>query len=153
MSIRIGRTRDVTIIDKFLEHLVHEDDQDPKAFLALVKSAVEHTPEKILVLAAMRGEDLVGFSITFDLKRDHNWIAQFWMDSSTGQKVTDEMFLRVLNWTIALGKKEIRAETQRSVEAFYRRVGFETHATTVKLDLKDIEAKLLDRAREVFKDG
>lgn len=153
VHVRMGRIREQAEISEFLPHLVHEDDQDPKQFLTSMQGMMETRREQILVLGIRREDKLVGFSISLDLLRPYVWITQFWMDPTMGQKVTDEMFLRILNWAVALGKVEVRAETTRSVDAFYRRVGFEQHSVTVKLKLSGIEEKLLDRAREVFKDG
>ena len=153
MSIQIGRIQDIEIIPNLKENLVFEEGETPEKFIEMVKTFSEQAPDKIQIIAAVGEESVVGFSIAFDLGAPHIWISQFWNDPQVSSKVADEMFLRVLNWAGGLGKKEVRAETRRSVDAMYRRVGFEPHSTIVKLSLNGIESKLLDRAREVFKDG
>ena len=153
MSIHVGRIQDIDVIPNLKENLVFEEGQSPEKFIELVKTFLERAPGKIQIIAAEREGKVVGFSISFDLDVPHIWISQFWNDPQVSSKVADEMFLRVLNWAVGLGKKEVRAETRRNVDAMYRRVGFEPHSTIVKLSLNGIESRLLDRAREVFKDG
>jgi len=153
VTVKIGRIREATKVAEFTKHFVIEEDQDASEFLKVIQGAMTLTPEKIQVLQATRDGELIAFTISFDLARPHVWIAQFWSLEGTSTKISDELFLRILNWAIALGKEEIRAETQRSIEALYRRVGFTQHAVVVKLELQGIEQKLLDRSREVFKDG
>ncbi len=153
VTVTIGRIREAAKVGEFAKHFVLEEDQSAGEFLQVIQGVMTTTPEKIQVLRASRDGETIAFAISFDLARPHVWIAQFWSAKETSTKVSDELFLRILNWAIALGKEEIRAETKRSVEAFYRRVGFTQHAVTVKLELKGIESKMLDRSREVFKDG
>lgn len=153
VSIHVGRIRDVEIVKKFSEHFVVEDGQTSEKFLEMIGTFLTNASDKIQVIAAEREGRIVGFSIAFDLNVPHIWISQFWNDPNESPKIADELFLRVLNWAVGLGKEEVRAETRRNVEVMYRRVGFEPHSTIVKLSLNGIESKLLDRAREVFKDG
>ena len=153
MTVKIGRIREAAKVGEFVKHFVIEEDQSGEAFLQEIQAVMINAPEKIQVLEASRDGETIAFSISVDVARPHVWISQFWSEQATSTRISDELFLRILNWAIALGKEEVRAETQHNVEAFSRRVGFKQHSVVVKLELKGIESKLLDRSREVFKDG
>ena len=97
MSIHVGRIQDIEVIPNLKENLVFEEGQTPEKFVELVKTFLEHSPDKIQIIAAEREGKVVGFSISFDLGAPHIWISQFWNDPQVSSKVADEMFLRVLN--------------------------------------------------------
>ncbi len=155
MSVRIGRIREVDSprIDEMLEHVVHEEDQKPAAFIQMVKASLEKAPSGILVLGALKDDELVGFAVAFDISRPHIWISQFWAKTGLSKKVADAMFDRIYEWTQALGKVEIRAESTRSAAVMYRRIGFEQHAVVLKLSVEEEVDEVPVSTQEVSQNG
>lgn len=151
--IRISRVRQpsVQLLEQLSQRVLFPDgeNQGPQFIQTLVKYLHE-TPEHLFLVAAMKDEELVGFIIAQNLP-DHVSVLQLWSKEGNSWKIADELYMRLLLWTIGMGKDAIRGETQREITGFYRRAGFVERNIVIekRVDSSMVE-RLMSKAREVF---
>lgn len=154
MKVTISReTPSAQMLHEFTRHLVFAPGHEPgtvRRFLSDVIVMLRDEPEKILILVARQGEEMVGFVIANTMP-DCVFIAQMWSKPGNAFQVLDEMFLRVMIWAVGLGKISIRAESRRNVEVLHRRVGFIERSVIVEKHISEqVIEQLMLRAREVI---
>ena len=127
--------------------VVPPEGMDKEVFLESLKRVLVNNREGIFLLQAYDGEEIIGVILAVDQpEMKHIFIYQAW---SNAKKMslhdTRKMFMRLVLWADAKGKSELRAETQRNAEAFYRKWGFIEHSKILKFEVTEaFEDKLLD---------
>ena len=81
-------------------------------------------------------------------------LIQVWADSKLeGRSVQDRLFLRTCLWAESIGRTQLRAETQRSSEALYRRWKFREHSKIIVFDIgDDLASTLFDNSDSKVED-
>jgi hypothetical protein len=121
-------------------HFVVDSEHDRALLDQQIEHAMIHQPESVLVIQATRDNTLVGFLIAQNTG-PFVWLAQAWSRPGNEYQVADEMWSRLLVWSAALGKSEIRAETKRSINPLYERFGFVEFSRTIT---RKIDTSILD---------
>ncbi len=118
-------------------------------FLSLVE-ALYQRPSTVFFLEAREGPKLEGFVIAQDTAPGV-FIHQFWSSPWNLMSVTDELLLRTILWAMSLGKEKLIAETQRDLEALYRRGKFAPVATIVERKIEpELVERLMSKSREIL---
>lgn len=135
--VAFTRTHDPKIIEQLLPYVVLIGGESPEKFANSLEFLLRTHPDNVLIVLARRLDNSICGFIIAENTPDCVWIIQAYSDPSNGWTVIDEMFARVMLWASILGKKHIKADTQRSVEALYRRFGFRTFSVTLIADVPD----------------
>lgn len=131
--MKYTRETDPVILTQIEPHLDFIVDYSRLNFLRAIMEMMNNRPEQIYICVARQGKTLRGFIIAqAPAGESHVWIAQAWSDLQNDWKVSEEVLNRVRIWTAAIGRKTIRAETRRNVEAFSRRFSFDPIAQIVE---------------------
>lgn len=153
MTTRIIRTRDPKAVECMIPHFTLPDSGDgpKKVFGARLVSQMQNSPETVNVLQAWRGDDLVGLAVATVSDSPFVWISQAWSVIGNSTKIVDGMFVRLILWTLALGRLSLRAETSRDLESFCRRFSFEPVASIVEHRISpEVIENILDRGKEII---
>lgn len=150
MKLVIGRNLEVL---KYIEpFLLPDDDYDKGTFLEMIRRLLLESPEMIYIPVIFDGEDVKAFLVSIaPPDQGHVWIVQAWASPSLDDKrVKDQVFLKLIIWTLGLGRTSIRGETQRKTGAFLRSWGFEPLSQILSYEIdKDFEEKILLRTKQV----
>jgi len=151
--IEVSRCTVFDQIPPMLPYFVVHREEDRALMLLQIQESMRNQPESVFVIQAVDSQhQLVGFLIAQNVGQ-YVWLAQAWSRSGNSFKVADAMWSRLLVWTAALGKTEIRAETRRSVPALFERFGFVELSRTItrSVDPSVLEhiARSLDNGRPV----
>jgi len=150
--MRMFRAKNPYAIDLMASH-IDNDDYDPGAISEMLKSMLVQTPEQLFILQLFDGEELKGFLIaTNPPLQGHVFVYQAWVDEHVGGTWSMDMFARLKAWTELAGKSEIRLETKRDVDAWFK--GFRLHSYILKcgvgvdVDINEgVENGIRDRRR------
>ena len=127
--------------------LMNDPDWPQEDLVEWLKSALVGSPESIFLLQAYDGEEIKGFVVALAPdKREHTFVLQAWMKAEDPQAklIADMCFYKLCLWTDSLGRRFVRAETNRSVEAFYRKWNFVEKSRIIEFELpENIEERLI----------
>ncbi len=140
--IRVRRPAGVDVI----EELLTEVDTSRTNVAEQLKSTLIESPEAIYFVQAYDGDQLQAFMIALaPVSVDHIFIFQAWKLPSADKLISDRIFFRVCLWADSLDRHEIRAETQRSPEAFLRKWNFALHSQIMSFHISEnLEEELMD---------
>ncbi len=140
--IRVRRPAGVDVI----KELLTEVDTSRTNVAEQLKSTLIESPEAIYFVQAYDGDVLQAFMIALaPASVDHIFIFQAWKLPSADKLISDRAFFRVCLWADSLDRHEIRAETQRSPEAFLRKWNFAVHSQIMTFHIREnLEEELMD---------
>lgn len=136
MSIHsIARIRSTNIIKLIEPHLTFSDEALKEQYLLQLVDALTNKPDSIFIVGGFRGDELVAFGIAYNSGPLDPFVllTQAWSEHNNQKELVDNMFSRIILWSMMLNKKGIRAETQRSTKALFRAYGFEPVTEIVQL--------------------
>lgn len=136
MHVNISRIQGEQIMDflpEIHEHLVFQDKipGQREAYTKELHAKVLRNAEDILLVVAESDGQLLAFVVAQALPACV-FVSQTWSAARNPWQIVDELFLRVILWAEALGKKSIRAETARDADAFFRRFGFVERSVVIE---------------------
>lgn len=162
-NLEIIRVRSVDFLRHLEPHLTFSDPRLKKPFIEELAQRMIHQPDALMILVAIQNGQtereqagrLVAFMIVHNPGVDFPYISvlQAWSHPDNPASMSDPFIARMVLWALSLDKDYVRAETQRSTAAMYRRFGFEPHSQIVKFDLvsKGFHDLLTKRPREFLK--
>lgn len=150
MAIQIVRQTSVDRVYEMMEHFALDEQEQRELLVAQIRQALTFKPESVLVIQALREDEVIGFIICdLALGQPYIWLSQAWSHPRNTYRVADEMWKRVQQWMVALGKYEVRAETKRQLNVLQRRFGFEPVSTTIACDIrKELNVKPVQQTEE-----
>lgn len=134
-------------------HFTFFHDAAQSAFVAELAQWMVAAPDLVFFLIALDGSELRGFIIGLDrgARTPYAEVAQVWSHPDNPPEVADFLFRRMVLWALSNGKKAIRGETARDLEAVYRRSGFTPGATVVWYELdEDMLDEVVRHSKGVF---
>jgi hypothetical protein len=148
--MEIIRVRTPELVEQMEPHLTFHDPRHKGIFLEDLLQRMSMAPDSLLILAGMDEDGLRAFAIVTNpgVAYPYVYLSQIWShpNNATHDWYTP-FFARVVLWAAAHDKDYIRAETQRNTEALYRKFGFESFSTNVRLDLDESGIKELFNQR------
>ena len=131
--MNLFRAKNPQVIDYLKDMLMSDGDTTKEEFAELFREFMTTNPDECFVLTLWDDSEIKGFMMCYiPYKRQHLFIAQAHIDKTLANTDwTRIAFSHVLAFAENNGLTEIRAETQRSPEAFLRRWGFENYSTTL----------------------
>lgn len=150
--MKIIRATTPYVVDLIKDKLLEDSDYPPDVFAEVLRQSIVDLPDTTYVLVAVEEDETVhGFLIANAApEQKHVFVVQAWADP-TVPYVSDKMFLRLIMWAESLGRKEIRAETQRDPSAFLRRWNFKTISRIIGFTIPDnYEELLLQKGRDAM---
>jgi hypothetical protein len=152
-TVQISRVWDPKIIPQLSPHFTVETEEERPLVAAQLASLLQQNPEAVFLVTAVLEGEVVAFIIAHNLQNlPYTFVAQAWSADGNPLRIADELFLRVMVWTSALGKREVRAETGRNPTPFYRRVGLEPVRTILRREVpEDLNRTLYSRARDLVR--
>jgi hypothetical protein len=118
-----------------------------------ISNLLQVMPENVCVLIAHEdGEVVKAFIIAMAMPEDeHVFLFQAWRDPQTKPSLADTMLFHLLLWCQKIGRDQIRAESSRSSEAFYRRWNFEEHSKILKFNIpEDLVERMVVGSKRAF---
>jgi hypothetical protein len=150
--MEIIRVHSAKIVEYIEPHLVFSDPELKPLFVEELMQLMMNAPASVLVLAAIEDSKVLAFVIAQDpgYRVPFVKVAQLWSHPDNGRAITDQFFVKVISWALALGKTYIRAETSRDPHAFYRRFKFKPEMQIMRfnLDSDEFQDALQDHAVE-----
>ena len=130
--ITIERHTSLLRISGFVPYCTFESPAERDAFMPGLTELFKQRPDSVLVVAAYDGGKLLGFIMAQDTDDDTVWIIQAWSRQDSPWAVIDNLWARVILWSLSLGRSRIRASTLRNVEALSRRFKFHEVSRTIE---------------------
>ncbi len=118
--------------------IMDDPDYERGHLLSVLKGGLSN-PQKNLFVVVIEGEDILAYvyAVLPD-NVNYCWITQAWVDPIlNNNEVVDGLFIKLLAWSDALGRKEIRFETGRCPDGFIKKWGFTPFATTMTLTIPE----------------
>jgi len=128
-------------------HIIPDGDYSKEDFEALLRNILVNNPDKIFLPLAFDGDNLVAFLVALaEESKGHVWILQAWTDPKLEDKrVKNTLFIKLILWTLAKGRRSIRGVTQRKTGPFLRAWKFKPFSSILEYSIEeDFEERLLD---------
>ena len=142
--MHLFRAQNPEAVELFRDKIIEEDDCGRDEIADMIKTGMEQSPETTLCLVLLDDDKVVAFVFGFiPERRKHLFIYQAWRDKFVDLSFWPKyIFSRLVAYCDSHELNEIRCETVRSSEAFYRKWKFEEYSKVLRFQIrKEIEAK------------
>jgi hypothetical protein len=144
--MRIFRATNPSVVDFLRGKLLEDSDYlDPEVEIEGLRSSLADFGQQTLVLLAVEGEELEGFIIAMAPQwAKYVFISQASFSPKLSEVEKSKMFLQLIFWAQGLGKADIRGESNKAVDAIWRRWGFKPLRTILSFNLDESLDKVVD---------
>lgn len=146
--MKVFNARDPQAIGYIEKHLTPDGEYDLPSYVEMLKNVLTYSRDDVFLPILIDGDEVLGFIIALAApNQQHVWIIQtYFSEKLTDNKRHDQLFIKLILWSLQKGRRSIRGETLHgsSSKEQFRSWDFKPYSKIMSYDIgDDFEERIL----------